>query len=113
LSYKAQSESIRVLENFSFDAPKTRDMAALISALDLTSRKVLVLTGGYDANLYKSGRNLPKVEVREAASASTLDLLDADVLVFQEDALDAITAVLGAGANGAASGEDHETESED
>jgi len=94
LSYKAQAEAIRVLENFSFDAPKTRDMATLLGALDLTDRKVLVMTGSHDANVYKSGRNLPKVNVIEAASASTLDVLSADVLVIQEDALEAITGLL-------------------
>jgi large subunit ribosomal protein L4 len=113
LSYKAQAEAIRVLEDFSFDAPKTRDMASLMSALDLVGRKVLLLTAGYDSNLYKSGRNLPKVEVREAANASTYDLLNADVLVFQEGAIQAIAGVLGTGTNGSTSNEAEETKSED
>lgn len=94
LSYKAQGNAIRVVENFSFDAPKTRDMVTLLGALDLADRRVLVMTGSHDSNVYKSGRNLPKVNVVEAAGASTLDVLSADVLVIQEDALETITGLL-------------------
>ena len=113
LSYKAQAEAIRVLENFSFDAPKTQDLAALIGALDLQGRKVLVMTGAHDSNVYKSGRNLPKVDVVEAASASTLDVLSADVLVIQESALEAITGLLGGPAVAADATEPAETKNED
>jgi large subunit ribosomal protein L4 len=114
LTYKARGEAIRVLENFSFEAPKTRDMAALIEALELGSQKVLVVTGKYDAVLYKSGRNLPKVKVIDAASASTIDLLGADVLVIQEGAVDEITRLLGNGEiEAVAAGGDTETKSED
>lgn len=95
LTYKAREEAIRVLEDFSYEQPKTSDMAAMLAALDLADKKVLLLTGSADANLYKSGRNLPRVSVVDAASASTFDLLNAGVLVFQESALRAITGVLG------------------
>lgn len=113
LSYKAQGEAIRVLENFSFDAPKTRDMVDLIGALGLVGRKVLVMTGSHDSNLYKSGRNLPKVNVVEAASASTLDVLNADVLVIQEDGLAAITGILRGLSTATATAEPVETKNED
>ncbi len=99
LAYKAKNEAIRVLVNFTFDAPKTKDMAALVAALDLSDRKVLLLTGGPDLNLYKSGRNLPKVSVIDAASASTLDVLGADVVLFQEEALTKLTDLLGSAAS--------------
>jgi len=60
---------------------------------------VLLLTGGPDLNLYKSGRNLPKVSVIDAASASTLDVLGADVVLFQEEALTKLTNLLGGAAS--------------
>jgi large subunit ribosomal protein L4 len=113
LSYKAQGEAIRILENFSFDAPKTRDMAALIGALDLADRKVLVMTGSHDSNVYKSGRNLPKVNVVEAASVSTLDVLKADVLVIQEEGLEAITGLLRGSSGARAATEAVEMKNED
>jgi large subunit ribosomal protein L4 len=55
---------------------------------------VLLLTGQPDAVLYKSGRNLARLSVQEAASASTLDLLGAQVLVLQEGALARLTSLL-------------------
>ena len=99
LTYKAQADAIRVLENFTYDVPKTSEVAALIQALELEGRKVLLMTSGHDLNVYKSGRNLPKVDVVDAASASTLDLLSADIVVMQEGALETITSLL-AGAGG-------------
>lgn len=97
LTYKARADAFRVIEDFQMDAPKTRDMAGMLQALELTDKKVLVLTAGPDANVYKSGRNLPKCNVRDAASASTLDLLDAHVVLCQEGALQVLTSVLGNG----------------
>ena len=99
----------RVLENFSFDAPKTRDMAAVVDALELNGRKVLLLTGGYDSNVHKSGRNLPKVDVVDAASASTLDLLNADVVLMQESALETITGLLSGAGSGETEGAEADT----
>ncbi|HUF10434.1 MAG TPA: 50S ribosomal protein L4 [Rhodothermales bacterium] len=95
LTYKAREAAILVLEDFSFDKPKTSDMAAVLAALEVADQKVLLLTGTADANLYKSGRNLRKVSVVDAASASTYDLLNAGVLVFQESGLQALTSILG------------------
>jgi len=106
LTYKAREDAIRVLEDFSFDQPKTSDMVAMLAALELADKKVLVLTGSADVNLYKSGRNLPRVSVVDAASASTYDLLNAGVLVFQESGLQRLTGALG----GAAAAEEPATE---
>lgn len=98
LTYKAREDAIRVLEDFSFDQPKTSDMVAMLAALELADQKVLLLTGGSDAILYKSGRNLPRVSVVNAASASTYDLMNAGVLVFQESGLQQLMSVLGGAA---------------
>ncbi len=95
LAYKAQQEGLRIVENFQFDAPKTRDLASLLSSHDLDGRKVLLLTSEHDDVLYRSGRNIPKLTVRPAAGASTLDLMNAQVILLQEGALDALTAALG------------------
>lgn len=108
LTYKAREDAIRVLEDFSFDQPKTRDMVAMLAALELADKKVLVLTGSADVNLYKSGRNLSKVSVVDAASASTFDLLNAGVLVFQESGLERLTSILGGAVAGDAESETEE-----
>ena len=110
LTYKAQDDAIRVLEDFSFDHPKTSDMVAMLAALDLSGQKVLVLTGASDVNLYKSGRNLKKVKVVEAAAVSTFDLLNAGIIVFQESGLQRLTGLLGAAQEDAVAQESATTE---
>ena len=94
LAYKLRDEAFRVIEDFAFDAPKTRDMAAILKDGGLAGKKVLFLTNGHDETLYRSGRNLPKLRMRAATAASTLDLLDAQAVIVQEGALDALTKAL-------------------
>lgn len=96
LTYKAREEALRVVEDFGFEAPSTKQMAQLLKDHTLGERKVLVLTAQHAPILYKSGRNLRKLTVRPAAEASTLDLLDAQVILLQEGALEVLTNLLGA-----------------
>ena len=95
LSYKAKEKAIRVIEDFAMDTPDTNDMVMMLDALNLADQKVLILTGGTSQTLYRSGRNVSKVTVREAENASTFDLLNAQVVVIQEDGLKALNRVLG------------------
>lgn len=94
MAYKVRNEAIRVVEDFSLEAPKTKELAALVSALELGGRRVLILTGAHDEALYRSARNLPLVDVLPATSASTLDLMKAQVVVLQEGAIEPLTANL-------------------
>ena len=96
LSYKAQEDAVRVVEDFSMDAPSTRQLRELINLLEVGDKKVLIVTADTEREIYLSGRNVPNVTVQEAKSLCTLDILNADVLVFQEGALDYITDLLGA-----------------
>lgn len=96
LTYKAKTEGgIRVIEGLDLSEPSTKQVAGLLQALDLAGRKVLILTDVARPVVYKSGRNIPKLEVREAASASTFDLLNAQVVVVLESALQVLARVLG------------------
>ncbi|GIV59270.1 50S ribosomal protein L4 [Rhodocaloribacter litoris] len=95
LTYKAREEAIRVVEDFSLEAPSTRWLEELLAAFGVDGRRVLILTAGHQAAVYRSGRNVPKVTVREARNASTLDLLGAQVVLMQVGALEALTAQLG------------------
>lgn len=99
LSYKAVNEGLVVIENFAMDAPKTKAFAGMLNALQVAGKKVLFLTGQHDEVIYKSGRNLAKVHVKEAANASTLDLVNAQVVLMQESALEELTALLTKQAN--------------
>ncbi len=95
LSYKAREEALRVVENVAFEVPSTRQLVELVEALGVADRKVLMLTAQHEGALYRSSRNLPRLRVLEARNASTRDLLDAQVIVFQEDALATLARSLG------------------
>lgn len=94
LAYKLQGDALRIVEDFTLEAPKTKEMATLAADLGLADQKVLFLTDGPDTTLFRSGRNLPKLEVKPATEASTLDLMNAQVVVIQEGAIDGLTASL-------------------
>jgi len=96
LSYKAQGEAVYVVDDLSLETPSTKHVVALLDSLGLTGKKALLLTAAHEEALYRSSRNLAKVRVKEARNASTVDLLDAQVLVVQESALDVLSDILGA-----------------
>ena len=90
LSVKAKSEQIFVVEDFNFESPKTKELANILEALNLTGKKTLLLTNELLSNVYKSGRNIPKVNVLEADKASTYDLLNNQILLLQKGAIEKI-----------------------
>jgi large subunit ribosomal protein L4 len=94
LSYKVKDEQLVVVEDFSFDKPKTKDFVNVLESLKLAGKKVLLLTGDYKPEVYKSGRNIPKVQILEAAKATTYDLLNNQVLVMQKSAVNVIENIL-------------------
>lgn len=94
LSYKVKDEQLVVIEDFSFDKPKTKDFVRVLESLKLAEKKVLLLTGDYKPEVYKSGRNIPKVQVLEAAKATTYDLLNNQVLIMQKSAVNVIENIL-------------------
>lgn len=94
LAYKAQSEAVRVVEDFSMDRPSTRDLTDLLDLLGLEDQKVLVATTEVETEIYQSAKNLSHVNVREVQSVNTVDILDADAVLFQEGALEWMTDVL-------------------
>lgn len=91
LTYKAREEAIRVVENFNYDEPKTRNIVEMLQAMELAGKKVLLLTAGLQVNVYKSGRNVQKLNILEADKLFTYAILNADVLLIQEDAVKIIT----------------------
>jgi len=94
LSYKAQNGNLRVIEDLSMDRPSTRELKDVLGLLNLAGEKVLIATDGVEREVYRSAKNLPSVNVREVQSINTVDILDANVVLFQEGALDWITDVL-------------------
>lgn len=94
LSYKAQSDGIRVIESLGLEQPSTRELRELLGAHELLDKKVLILTNGVQSALVRSAGNIPRVCIRDASAASTVDLLDAGVVLIEEDAVEPLTAVL-------------------
>ncbi|MGD8779019.1 MAG: 50S ribosomal protein L4 [Ignavibacteria bacterium] len=94
LSYKAKSDQIVVVEDFNFDQPKTKDFVNILDALKINGKKTLLLTTDSSENVYKSGRNIAKVNVLEAAKASTYDLLNNQVLLLQKGAVEKLQSIL-------------------
>jgi len=94
LSYKAKDSAIKVVEDFTFDAPKTKEMVALLKALELAGTKTLLLVSKANQAVWKSGRNIPTLEVVEAAKASAYELLNNKVLLIQRSAVDILEKTL-------------------
>jgi len=94
LSYKAQENAIIVVEDFTFDAPKTKDFINIVKNLKVEGKKVLVLLPELNKNVYLSSRNLPKAEVMIASSLNAYKVLNADVLVVTENSVKAIDETL-------------------
>ena len=95
LAYKAKESKIVVVEDFEFDGPKTKKVIEMLNKLGVTDRKVLILTGNYDQNFYRSARNIPYKSVLTAPQFSTYDVLNANTLVLQKGAVNIINEVLG------------------
>jgi large subunit ribosomal protein L4 len=87
LTYKVKEDALMVVEDFNFDAPKTKEMVGLLEALKLTGKKVLLLTTGVDQIIYKSARNIPGVSTLEANKPSTYEIMNADILLIQKSAI--------------------------
>ena len=94
LSYKAQANDIVVVEDFTLDAPKTKDFVNITKNLKVDSRKTLLLLPGVNKNVYLSARNLQRTEVMTASALNAYKVLNADVLVVTEDALKMIDGIL-------------------
>ncbi|KAB2924550.1 MAG: 50S ribosomal protein L4 [Bacteroidetes bacterium] len=89
-SYKAKDGQIMIVEDFSFDLPKTKEMTSILKALNVGGKKVLLLTPKTDQNVLKSGRNIPSLNVLEAAKASTYDILNNAVVVLTKSSVEVI-----------------------
>ena len=94
LAYKAQENAVVVVEDFSFEAPKTKEFVNIAKNLKVDGKKVLLVLPDADKNVYLSARNLQKAEVLEARNINTYKVLDADVLVVTENSLKAIDEIL-------------------
>ena len=94
LSYKAQEGAIMVVENFDFEAPKTKAFVEIVNNLKIADKKVLLVTAEANKNVYLSARNLQRAKVTIASDINTYGVLNAGVMVVTEGALAQIDTVL-------------------
>ncbi len=94
LSYKAQENAIVVLEDFSMDAPKTKEFVNITKNLKVEGKKILLLLPEVNKNVYLSARNLQRSEVMTATALNAYKVLNADVLVITEKSLESINGIL-------------------
>lgn len=91
-SARAREDRVLLVDPLELEAPKTRRVRELLEALDLADSKVLFLTHGLKKTVYLSARNLPRVLVRPFGEEATYDILWADVVVVEREAMDAFAA---------------------
>jgi large subunit ribosomal protein L4 len=93
LSAKALEENILVLENLSFEAPKTKEFVAVLSNLSVDT-KTLVVTDGLDEKVALSARNIPGVTVVAADGLNVLDVVSHNKLILTKSAVEKVEEVL-------------------
>lgn len=94
LSYKAQENAIVVVEDFTFETPKTKEFVNVAKNLKVDGRKTLLVLPEVNKNVYLSARNLQRTEIMTASALNTYKVLNADVLVVTENSLKAIDGIL-------------------
>jgi large subunit ribosomal protein L4 len=100
LSYKVKDNQLVVIEDFNLDQPKTKDFVKILESLNVSGKKVLLLTGSNQDSIYRSGRNIPRVEIMEASKASTYSILNNQILIMQKSAIDVIVNSFGKNGEG-------------
>ena len=94
LSYKAQANNIVVVEDFTFEAPKTKDFVNVVNNLKVAGKKLLMVLPEANKNVYLSARNLERTNLAIASALNTYTVLNAETLVVTENALKAIEETL-------------------
>jgi large subunit ribosomal protein L4 len=92
LSYKASTNNIIILEDFSFEAPKTKEFVKLGNNLKIADKKSVFVLTEQNKNIYLSSRNLQGVEVVIAGELSTYKIMKASTLILAESAVDVLQA---------------------
>ena len=92
LSYKVQENALIVVEDFNFEAPKTKNYVAMLKNLKCDDKKSLLVLSEANKNVYLSARNLAKANVMVSADVNTYSILDAKYMVLTEKAVADLTA---------------------
>jgi large subunit ribosomal protein L4 len=94
LTYKAKDNAITVLEDFNFEAPKTKNYIDLMKNLNLSDKKTLLVVGDTNKNVYLSSRNIQGTKVVKASDLNTYDILHAETLILAESSVKVLETIL-------------------
>ena len=94
LSLKSKENALVVVEDFNFEAPKTKDFIAFLSSLGIGNKKSLIVLGDTNNNVYLSSRNLERSTVVIGSQLNTYSIMNAKSLVLTESALEGIESNL-------------------
>lgn len=90
LTYKVQDDQIKVIENFTFDAPRTKAFVAMAKALEVEGKKILLVLNDRDENVYLSVRNVPNARIITASDVNTYAIMHANAILMTEDSLNVL-----------------------
>ncbi|MEQ8359377.1 MAG: 50S ribosomal protein L4 [Cytophagales bacterium] len=94
LSYKAKDNSISIVEDFDFEAPKTKQYLGFLTALSVTDKKTLLVLPENKKNITLSGRNVQNAKVITADQINTYDVMNADQLILVESSIEKVGNLL-------------------
>lgn len=94
IAYKVIDKDLTIVEDFSFDQPKTKSFAEVLNSLTFADKKTLMVLPKSDSNVVLSGRNLPKAKITIADNINTYDVLNADKLILCEGSIEIIENIL-------------------
>ena len=94
LSQKALDNAIRVMEDFTLDAPRTKDFSQILENLSLTNKKSVFVLGDSNKNVYLSSRNLQGVKVVNFSELTSYDIMNESDLVLFESSIDKLQEIL-------------------
>ena len=90
LAAKAQDNQIIVVEDFTFEAPKTKEFVKFAKNLKLADKKILLVLAGQDKNVYLSARNVPDAKIMTASDINTYAILNNNAMVLTESSVNVI-----------------------
>ena len=90
LSNKAAAGNILIVEDFSFESPKTKEFVNILQQLEVKGEKAVLVTSDFEKEVYMSSRNLPKMQTVRATDLNTYEIMNANKLILVEGAVDKI-----------------------
>jgi len=94
LSDRLANGQLMIMEDFSFDAPKTKEFVSILKSLDVSDQKILFVAGEGESSVFLSARNIPKVNAKTVGSLHIYDLMEANKIILTESAAEKLNTLL-------------------